>query len=564
MATFRVTDPKTGQTIKLTGDSPPTEIELEEIFAGIGGQNGQPISAAPVRSVGDPLEQQLEPELPQGTIGASIIEPLSAIVTGAIAEPIAGLAGIAGGLLPGEEGQGERFIEATREALTFKPRTQEGQAGLQAVGEALAPVTEAISGAETALGEATFKATGSPALAAAATAIPTLATEVLGIAAPAAALKVARVVKRRGREAKITRELDEALPTIDQLKDTSREVYKEIDDFGVTLKPESFRRLATNLRKTAQREGLDPTLTPKTEAAISRFDNEIGNDVNLTQVDTLRKVAQNAAKSIEPADARLGSMMIETIDQFLDNLNPAELKRAFGTPKDIGARYKTARELWGRARRSELIQEAFQKADLQASGFENGIRTQFRSILNNKKKRRFFKPDEIQAMNRVVKGDKTENLAKLVGRLGFSEGGATNILGGLGGVAAGGAIAGGPGALIVPVIGQLSRKLAQRMTARNAEFADKVIRAGKNGRKIAEVYLDNTPKNQISSAELSELLMRPDIDLNNLPKGAVIEEARRLAIEGAAAVAPLAGALESTEQTRLQELLQEQEAELTQ
>lgn len=35
MATFQVTDPNTGQKIKLTGDSPPTEEELEEIFANL-------------------------------------------------------------------------------------------------------------------------------------------------------------------------------------------------------------------------------------------------------------------------------------------------------------------------------------------------------------------------------------------------------------------------------------------------------------------------------------------------------------------------------------------------
>jgi hypothetical protein len=33
VAEYRVTDPETGRTLKLTGDSPPTEAELEEIFA---------------------------------------------------------------------------------------------------------------------------------------------------------------------------------------------------------------------------------------------------------------------------------------------------------------------------------------------------------------------------------------------------------------------------------------------------------------------------------------------------------------------------------------------------
>ena len=32
MPTYKVTDPETGQTLKLTGDSPPSEKELEQIF----------------------------------------------------------------------------------------------------------------------------------------------------------------------------------------------------------------------------------------------------------------------------------------------------------------------------------------------------------------------------------------------------------------------------------------------------------------------------------------------------------------------------------------------------
>lgn len=42
MPVYRVTDPTTGITAKLTGDSPPTEQELEEIFSNIGGSSNEP------------------------------------------------------------------------------------------------------------------------------------------------------------------------------------------------------------------------------------------------------------------------------------------------------------------------------------------------------------------------------------------------------------------------------------------------------------------------------------------------------------------------------------------
>ena len=76
-------------------------------------------------------------------------------------------------------------------------------------------------------------------------------------------------------------------------------------------------------------------------------------------MDDLRKIAQDAAGSIDPADARIGMLMIDEIDSFLDTAKPEIFKgiNAKGAA-GVGERYKGARNLWGRARRAELIQDA--------------------------------------------------------------------------------------------------------------------------------------------------------------------------------------------------------------
>jgi len=510
-----------------------------------GGQDvARPVDAVPAGDVaGDVAGRQAAPSF----AGAGVVEPVAALISGALAEPVAGIAGLAsaaGRAVGLDVPTGAQAVEATREALTFQPRTQAGQESLQAVGEALAPVGEAISGAERLLGDKTLEITGSPALAAAAATIPTAIGEVVGIALGRGIVKSSQEARRAAKQGQITRELSEAVPSIDQLKDTSRAVYREIDDAGITLKSGAFSDLTSRLEKAVNKAGFDPDITPKTARALNRFQELRGNDVPLSEVDNLRTVAQNAARSLEPAESALGSMMIEIVDEFLDKSGSRALQGPPGQVKELGKRYKTARDLWGRARRSELIEESFEKARNQASGFENGIRTQFRQILNSKKKRRFFNKEELNAMKRVVQGTKAENFAKLVGRLGFSEGGATNILGGATGVALGGAAGGIPGAVIVPVIGQVSRKLAQRMTAKNAEFADQVIRSGRNSRKITEAYIKNTPKAQRSSQELSELLMRQDIDLSVIPDSDLAQQAAQIATQRKA---QLAGALAPTQ-----------------
>jgi len=130
MAEFIVTDPITGQQLRLTGDSPPTEAELEQIF-GVAPQPPATIAARPPGDV-------------RGAGG----EALLTIGSQAVAEPVAGLAGLAGlfagvvggplSLLdPSRETAAEkaaRFVRGTREAITIDPFTQAGEAAVEQVG----------------------------------------------------------------------------------------------------------------------------------------------------------------------------------------------------------------------------------------------------------------------------------------------------------------------------------------------------------------------------------------------------------------------------------------------
>ncbi len=464
-----------------------------------------------------PVDTPSPEQVDQGYPGASFIEPAAAMISGAAAEPIAGLAGIAQAVNPfAEEGAGARAVEETREALTYEPRTEEGKAGLQAVGEFLKPVAEAFQGFEKYLGDETFESTKSPALAAAASTIPTAMLEILGLAGAKGTIKATKNIKNANEKAKIKQSIVESAPEIEQLKEVSRGVYKELDDAGVQLKPKVYEGMVNQIKKKVNKKGFDVDVTPATASVIRRLESEVGKTLSLTEIDNLRTVAQNAINPQQPRDAMLSGIIIDSVDDFLDNMSPKAIALTVMSTKEIMPKYQIARELWGRARRSEMINDAFKNARNQASGFENGIVIQFRSILNNKKKAKFFKPREIQAMEQVVRGTTGSNLAKLVGRLGFSEGHATNIIGGGMGVAAGAHLGGPIGAVAVPVAGQLSRKLAQKMTRKNAEMANTVIKAGSNAERIAKAYFSKTKKAERSSAELSELLLRPDIALDRL------------------------------------------------
>ena len=456
--------------------------------------------------------QQQKPSFGDQALGA--LENAGSLVSGAIAEPIAGLAGIAQTINPfADEGAGAEAVKATRDALTFTPSTKTGQAQQQAIGEALAPVGKALSSTEKFLGDNVLELTGSPALAAAAYSLPTAALELLGLKG---AKKLTGAPKSPTKRA-IKKAVVESAPEVEQIKNASRAVYKEIDDSGVSVKSGSFGKLADNIKKATAKAGRDVDVTPKAEAAIRRIDRELGNAKTLGEIDTIRTVTQGVANQLDPTEKALGNIMISEIDDFLDNLKASDLTGGTQKAADTGKKFKAARKLWGRARRSELLTEAITRGEDVAAGAEAGIRNEFNRILRNKKLSKFIPKDEQALMREVVKGNFAQNLTRLIGKTGLSIDRSPNVFGSI--VAGGGlgtVIGGSTGALAVPVIGTISKQIAQKLTRNKASFTQSMVRAGMDGERIAKAYLSAVPKAKRSIQDLSDLLSDPSIIIDEL------------------------------------------------
>lgn len=132
-------------------------------------------------------EAQREAE--RGFGAATIPGVVSTLATGALAEPIAGVAGLATAALQGPEA-GAQAVETTREALTVGTTDPAAQAGFQAVGEAVGGALESINqfGRELGIPEALLRPAADvaaeefgPAAGAAVAAIPTAIVEFLGL-----------------------------------------------------------------------------------------------------------------------------------------------------------------------------------------------------------------------------------------------------------------------------------------------------------------------------------------------------------------------------------------------
>lgn len=531
MPAYEITDPQTGMTVELTGDSPPTEQELASIFASVGQGSapaqeeiiGEPETAQPiVATTSDPVQAvAAQPDTTvqaqtqeSGTlerIGEGVVagaEIATALSTGVVAEPLAGLAGIAGTLFPGEPGQGARWVEEVREFLTYQPRGEAAREVIGAAGELLSPVAETLGKVESTLGNAALEATGSPAIAAAAHALPTAALELLGVKG----LKGAKL-KHTKLSPNVAEAITQAAPDIKTIKDTASRTYRELDDLGVRVDANDYNEFVVDLSSKLRKEGLDPDLTPKSTAVMRRLIGEVDKPKTPSELDTLRKVASSAAKSIERPDARIGAIIVDAIDDAIDKSSAR-----------IGGKFKQARGLAHRAFKSQTIADMVENASHTASGMENGLRIEARKILKNKNKRRGFSADEILALKKIEQGTTASNMAKFLGKFGISEGQATSMLGasiGMGGGGALGATFGGPagaaiGAIGLPALGQIAKNTAQRLTLRNTKFADDLARAGRNAKEITKAYLKHTPVGDRRVSDLTDLFMDVNVDASDI------------------------------------------------
>jgi len=282
----------------------------------------------------------------QAGIGEKILgglETAATVASGAIAEPAAGIAGLATGLLTQDPAAAADVVSGVRERLTFEPRTEAGQQALQATGEFLQPVGEALQSAETTLGEAAFEATGSPAAAAAATTVPSALLEALGLGVGGRFAKATKRIQPSKRS--VDKAIREAAPDAETTKDTARTIYDDLDNSGIRMKSKDFRGMVRRIKRETTKQGLDARVTPKAAGAIAALDDVVGTSPTLTEIDTLRKVAQKVAGNIDPTEASLGVQMINEIDGFLYQVQPGALTKGNIPASEVAGKYKAARDL---------------------------------------------------------------------------------------------------------------------------------------------------------------------------------------------------------------------------
>ena len=300
-----------------------------------------------------------------------------------------------------------------------------------------------------------------------------------GIASPALS-GVGSVVANKVANRQANKRLKRVAPTREELRDASSEIYKNLDDMRVTVSNYATEELANKITSKARQFGYHPKIHPKVGAAIEEVERLATMPATLKELDTARRIMGQAASSIEPAEKKLAMELIDIIDDRMENLSSRDVLSGKADAQRAGQLYQQARNLWQRNRKAEVLEDAVERAKLQDSGFENGLRRQFSALLRNKKKKlRGFSDEEIKMMERVANGTFTGNILKFLGKFGIMDkGGATSMVGASIGGGAGFAAGGVPGMIALPLAGQAAKMGSRAMTKNNADIASAAIRSG--------------------------------------------------------------------------------------
>lgn len=270
-----------------------------------------------------------------------------------------------------------------------------------------------------------------------------------------------------------------ATGTTPEMKAAATGLYKQAEEAGVVLRPQTTRALADDIFTTASKEGLDPTLHPRTTAAIKRINEVADEPLAFQSLETLRKVANAAGKGLDKDEGRLAGIVKDKIDDFMRGLSDKDVYTGIeGDAAKASEFIFKARDLWSRVAKLETVEGLVDRAatsapNFSASGMENALRTEFRALAKNQRQMRTFTKDEQAAIKRVARGTFGGNIARNLGRFaptGPVSSASTAVLG----TTLGGPVA--TGAAFAVAFG--ARKLATILTQRNIKALETIIRGG--------------------------------------------------------------------------------------
>lgn len=244
----------------------------------------------------------------------------------------------------------------------------------------------------------------------------------------------------------------------------SRLNYMTAKDAGVMVSPGSYGDLVKGMVYKATKEGIDPGLHPKSVAALNRFVQAVdkggkpdemaaltgttprapSKQMSLEELDTLRQIAGDAKMAPDAADRRIGAILTDRLDDYLDTLTPKDFGVSAGPRAREGIEaIKKAREQWAQMRRSETIDQILERSGIKEGGANpqgmDALRNEFKQLAikmtKDARERNRWTPRQRDLIKQLGSISSGVNMLRAIGRLSprhyfsMTSGGAAAFLG---------------------------------------------------------------------------------------------------------------------------------------
>jgi hypothetical protein len=301
------------------------------------------------------------------------------------------------------------------------------------------------------------------------------------------------------------------IPSREALDQTSSQGFNAARNSGVEISPQMLTPLHERIAADLGNRGVIKEFAPDTFAAIDKIANRpavpsgarelvtIGDLHNLRQA--LNNAGQNFAK---PKDQLAASVAIKHLDDYLAAIPEKDVLAG-----DAQAASSVLRDAIGNSAagfRSDRVTGKLEQADLNAAAANSGrnignaIRQRVKSLVLSDKESSGLNAAELAQAERVVRGTRSGNTARVVGNLLGGGGG----LGSVAAAAAGGFATGGWGAL-APLAGAGIKQIENASVKRQARILDEMIRS--RSPAAASMMANTSQAGQLPPAVLARLLL---------------------------------------------------------
>jgi hypothetical protein len=275
------------------------------------------MAEVPAQSFGQRLREMNALE---SQAGRALGETAATLATGAVAEPVAGLVGLATAPFQGLQ-QGVQNIEATRQALTYQPRSELGQSAVAGIGQAMQPIAQPLQAASQYLGERGFQA-GGPVLGAAGETLIPAAMELAGLQGVRTARRVANApiapeaeqILRAGQTRNVPVRTSDILPPQNFASRWMQSMYDKIPFVGG-----GQQRQAQQVLRQEAVQGLADEFGLQLDS-IGDLSLDLVNSIKTENAARLQRAAQQrkaATNVLDPIGAVPINRSISTIDSLI-------------------------------------------------------------------------------------------------------------------------------------------------------------------------------------------------------------------------------------------------------